>query len=164
MMPVSPFPKDRRPKAPPLDGPVIERPDGDPPGESVDAPLPPREQRALGRMDDRYEVEKLSWGRSQLKVTAVWGSYTYDALFRLGLGLMLGSLAVRVADSGDDFLFPGTAADGLRLTLLWLPPILLLIVLGFRWRRRAVVRPHLVKLGLLLGAANALLATFVTLP
>ncbi len=177
MEPDSPFPKDQVERWPPPPRPL--RP-GFPPVQPEDAGLPsdgspaaaagrrrlpldrdglrPRERRSLGRMDERLQVEKLSWGRSRLKVTAVWGSYTFDSLFRLALGMMLGSFAARVLLFDQELSHIWLAGDWWDILLLMGPPLTLLIALGFRWSKRNRIRPHLFKAGLVLGAAHTTVA------
>jgi len=120
---------------------------------------PPKERRPLHQMDSRKERVSVAFGKGSQRVSNVWDSYTFDALFRLALGMILGFtfgvMAVGTESFGyieEDHSF---FADLVLLLGLVAPPTGALIHLAFRWRKRFKIRKWLFPKGLAFGLLHA---------
>ena len=120
--------------------------------------LPPRDMRPRGFLRFREGEEPIATRYGWQRIRGMWGSYLFDSLFRLVLGIVLGYFLMRLLfgeilgwwEEGT-FSGAGDAFHLLRIALITLVPTVVVIILGFRWSKRQLIRPHLVKIGLVSG-------------
>ena len=140
------------------------------PGELEGRPIP-KEQRPQKQMFWRTMEERLVFRGSPRRYPILWGSYTFDNLFRLALGMFLGFAGVRVLLNWIGVAnsmprgFPATDLDRMIFQLAGaLPPVGTLIALAFHWRRKFRIRETVGRWGALFGCVHTLTMNFAVIP
>ena len=138
-------------KRPKPSGPLPE------PGE-LEGKLMPKEQRPQGQMFWRTRKEIFGYHGYSRKQPIIWGDYNFDNLFRMGLGMLIGSFATGIGAAGADY--EGSMA--LLTFLVVIPPIAALFWLAQRWKRKNIIRKHLFIRGFAFGAIHGLIVFAIT--
>ena len=130
----------------------------------------PKEQRPQGRMFWRTKQERLPMNIfSPRRYPVLWGSYTFDNLFRLALGMFLGYLAAYTvfAIAGVANTMPRRAPTEELMAFQLaraLPPLLVLIAFAFHWRRKQRIRQAVGPWGAVFGCMHCIMINFAVIP